>query len=308
MLLAAAHPAAAQSAPDGPDGSAGPQAQAVEPPLILDGGSGGSGGFAVLPPSEYYRVAPVRVERGPQIDGRLDEEVWLQAAVIDEFIQQEPAEGEPATEQTVVRLLYDSEALYLGVEAYDSEPDGVIATEMRRDSLRLLDEDGNEVPDGEPGELFSSSPYQFQGYWNLPEQTEAAFRGDYLSVGDVALRDADGYIRLLDRKKNLIISGGENIYPTEVEQVLSAHPDIRDVAVVGVADPKWSQRVVAAVVPRPGQTPDARTLMDWSRERLASYKRPREIVFLEAHQMPRNSTGKILHRKLRDMLDGSDRA
>jgi len=174
--------------------------------------------------------------------------------------------------------------------------------------VRLLDEDGNEVPDGEPGELFSSSPYQFQGYWNLPEQTEAAFRGDYLSVGDVALRDADGYIRLLDRKKNLIISGGENIYPTEVEQVLSAHPDIRDVAVVGVADPKWSQRVVAAVVPRPRQTPDARTLMDWSRERLASYKRPREIVFLEAHQMPRNSTGKILHRKLRDMLDGSDRA
>lgn len=174
--------------------------------------------------------------------------------------------------------------------------------------VRLLDDDGNEVPDGEPGELFSSSPYQFQGYWNLPEQTGAAFRGDYLTVGDVALRDGDGYIRLLDRKKNLIISGGENIYPTEVEQVLSAHPDIRDVAVVGVADPKWSQRVVAAVVPRPGQTPDARTLMDWSRERLASYKRPREIVFLEAHQMPRNSTGKILHRKLREMLGDSDRA
>ncbi|MCY4004901.1 MAG: AMP-binding protein, partial [Rhodospirillales bacterium] len=148
--------------------------------------------------------------------------------------------------------------------------------------VRLLDEDGNEVPDGEPGELFSSSPYQFQGYWNLPEQTEAAFRGGYLSVGDVAVRDADGYIRLLDRKKNLIISGGENIYPTEVEQVLSAHPDIRDVAVVGVADPKWSQRVVAAVVPRPGPPPDARTLMDWSRDGLPRSRGPRGSVCLGA--------------------------
>ena len=173
--------------------------------------------------------------------------------------------------------------------------------------VRLLDDDGNEVPDGEPGELYSSSPYQFQGYWNQPEKTEAAFRGRYLSVGDIALRDADGYIRLLDRKNNMIISGGENIYPTEVEEVLSEHPNVREVAVVGVADAKWSQRVVAAVVPRTGQAPDPQTLVDWSRQRLASYKRPREIVFLDSHQMPRNATGKILHHRLRDMLGGSRR-
>jgi fatty-acyl-CoA synthase len=170
--------------------------------------------------------------------------------------------------------------------------------------IRLLDDDGHEVPDGQPGELFSSSPYQFDGYWNLLDKTAEAFRGDYLSVGDVALRDADGFIRLIDRKKNMIVSGGENIYPAEVEQVLSGHPDVREVAVVGVADPRWSERVVAVVVPKPGTAPDARRLIDWSRDRLAGYKRPREVIFLTPNEMPRNATGKILHRRLRDIIEG----
>ncbi len=168
--------------------------------------------------------------------------------------------------------------------------------------IRLLDDDGNEVPDGQPGELFSCSPYQFDGYWNLPEKTAEALRGDYLSVGDVAIRDADGFIKLVDRKKNLIISGGENIYPSEVEQVMSTHPDVREVAVIGVADARWSERVLAAIVPRPGAVPDAAALIAWSRDRLAGFKRPREIVFLEPDQMPRSATGKVLHRRLRDML------
>ena len=170
--------------------------------------------------------------------------------------------------------------------------------------IRLLDDDGNEVPDGEPGELYSCSPYQFDGYWNLPDKTAEAMRGQYLSVGDVALRDADGFIRLIDRKKNLIISGGENVYPSEVEQALIAHAEVRDVAVIGVSDPKWSERVVAAVVLAPGSTLTADALIDWSRGHLAGFKRPREVVFLEPDQMPRNATGKILHRRLREMLDG----
>ena len=189
LLLATVEPAGAQSATDASSGAqsaieapAGTLAQAVEPPLILDGGNGGSGGFAVLPPSEYYRVAPVRVENGPQIDGRLDEEVWLQAAVIDEFVQQEPAEGEPATERTVVRLLYDAEALYLGVEAYDSEPDGVIATEMRRDSLRLLDEDNFQVildtfHDRRSGYMFVTSPLGAKLEQQVAEEGEGGWRG-----------------------------------------------------------------------------------------------------------------------------------
>lgn len=166
--------------------------------------------------------------------------------------------------------------------------------------IKLLDDDGNEVPDGEPGELFSCSPYQFAGYWNLPEKTAEAFRGNYLSVGDVALRDAEGFIKLIDRKKNLIVSGGENIYPSEVEAVLSGHPGVREIAVIGVPDPKWSERVVACVVPAPGEAIDAKALIDWSRDKLAGYKRPREIHLLTAAEMPRNATGKILYRRLRD--------
>ncbi|MEM7424235.1 MAG: AMP-binding protein [Pseudomonadota bacterium] len=168
--------------------------------------------------------------------------------------------------------------------------------------IRLLDDDGNEVPDGEPGELFSSSPYQFVGYWNLPDKTAEAFRGDYLSVGDIAVRDCDGFIRLIDRKKNLIVSGGENIYPAEIEQVLIGHPDIREVAVIGRPDRKWSETVVACIVPKPGVSPQPTAVVEWAKSRLAGYKRPREVIVLAPDEMPRNATGKIMHRKLRDMF------
>lgn len=168
--------------------------------------------------------------------------------------------------------------------------------------IRLLDDNGDEVPDGEPGELFSCGPYSFNGYWNNPEKTAEAYRGDYLSVGDVALRDADGYIQLIDRKKNLIISGGENVYPSEVEAVLAVHPAVKDVAVVGRPDRKWGERVVAAVVRRTDLPVSEADLIAFARERLAGYKRPREIVFLEAEEMPRNATGKILHRVLRETV------
>ena len=146
--------------------------------------------------------------------------------------------------------------------------------------IRLLDDDGREVPDGQPGELYSCGPYAFDGYWNLPEKTREAFRGDYLTVGDIALRDSDGYIRLIDRKKNMIISGGENVYPTEVEAVLARHPAVRDVAVVGRPDVKWGERVEAAVVLREGAAASGAELIEWSRERLAGFKRPRAVTFL----------------------------
>ena len=200
ILLAANQPAGAQSASDAPA-----NAQVAEPTLVLDGGSGG---FAVLPPSEYYRVAPVRVESGPLIDGRLDEELWLQAAVIDEFVQQEPAEGEPATERTVVRFLYDAQALYIGVEAYDSEPDGVIATEMRRDSLRLLDEDNFQIildtfHDRRSGYMFVTSPLGAKLEQQIAEEGEGGWRGrnsnniniNWDGVWDVvSRRTSDGWV------------------------------------------------------------------------------------------------------------------
>jgi fatty-acyl-CoA synthase len=169
--------------------------------------------------------------------------------------------------------------------------------------IRLLDDDGNEVPDGQPGELYSCGPYAFDGYWNLPDKTAEAFRGNYLSVGDIAIRDAEGFIRLVDRKKNMIISGGENVYPSEVEAVLASHPDVKDVAVIGRPDVKWGERVEAAIVLRDGSALSGEELMAWSRDQLAGYKRPRSVTFLKAGEMPRNATGKILHRVLKEMME-----
>jgi fatty-acyl-CoA synthase len=169
-------------------------------------------------------------------------------------------------------------------------------------AIRLLDADSQEVPDGEIGELFSRTAYVFDGYWKDPEKTREAMRGEWCSVGDMARRDAQGYIHLVDRKSNMIISGGENIYPSEVEAVLAAHPAVQDAAVVGVPDEKWGESVLAVVVLRPDQQAGERELLDWCRERLAGYKRPRGVRFVSEAQLPRTATGKIQHRVLRERV------
>lgn len=168
--------------------------------------------------------------------------------------------------------------------------------------IRLLDEDGKEVEDGEVGELFSATPYAFDGYWNLPDKTAEAKRGDYLTVGDLARRDEDGFYTLVDRKKNMIISGGENVYPSEVENAIGAHDAVKDVAVIGAPDAKWGERVHAFVVLHPGKTASEADLIEFTRSRLAGYKRPRSLAIIAESDMPRNATGKILHRVLRDRV------
>jgi acyl-CoA synthetase (AMP-forming)/AMP-acid ligase II len=165
--------------------------------------------------------------------------------------------------------------------------------------IKLLDENRHEVLDGEVGELFSCTPYAFEGYWQAPQKTAEAFAGAWVSVGDMAKRDADGYIWLIDRKSNMIISGGENVYPSEVENVLSSHPDIQEVAVVGVPHPKWGESVLAAVVLRDQASSSSQALQDFCSSRLAGYKRPRQFVFLQSQDLPRTATGKIVHRHLR---------
>lgn len=175
-------------------------------------------------------------------------------------------------------------------------------------AIRLLDEHGNEVPDGEVGELFSRTSYVFKGYWQNDEKTKEAFRGAWCSVGDMARRDQDGYIWLVDRKSNMIISGGENIYPSEVEAVVGAHPKVKDVAVIGVPHEKWGETVQAVVVPHVGQQLDEAELKSWCRERLATFKCPTSIVFIQDDEMPRTATGKILHRILRQKLGGTNTA
>jgi acyl-CoA synthetase (AMP-forming)/AMP-acid ligase II len=164
----------------------------------------------------------------------------------------------------------------------------------------LLDANGNDVPEGETGELYSCNSTTFDGYWRLPEKTREAFRGDYCTVGDLARRDEDGYIHLVDRKSNMIISGGENVYPSEVEAVLAAHPKVKDVAVIGVPDEKWGERVHAVIIVHDGQSLSEDEALEWCRDRIAGYKRPRSVSFVCEDEMPRTATGKIQHRILRE--------
>ena len=169
-------------------------------------------------------------------------------------------------------------------------------------AIRILDAEGREVADGEVGELFSRTPYVFDGYWKNPGKTAEAFRGAWCSVGDMARRDADGFIHLVDRKSNMIISGGENVYPSEVEGVIGAHPNVKDVAVVGLPHDKWGEAVHAFVVLHQGQQATEAELIDWCRGRIAGYKRPQTVRFVADAEMPRTATGKILHRTLRDRM------
>lgn len=168
--------------------------------------------------------------------------------------------------------------------------------------IRMLDDAGREVPDGTPGELYSCTPYTFDGYWNLPDKTAEAFRGGYCTVGDMAMRDEAGFIRLIDRKKNMIITGGENVYPAEVEAVLGSLPVVRDVAVIGLPDDRWGERVHAVVVLREGARVTEAELIGACGDRIARFKRPRGVTFVAAEDIPRTATGKIQHGVLKERL------
>jgi fatty-acyl-CoA synthase len=168
--------------------------------------------------------------------------------------------------------------------------------------IKLLDEGGQVVPEGAVGELYSQTPYTFDGYWKLPEKTRDSFRGNYCTVGDMARRDEDGFYYLVDRKSNMIISGGENVYPSEIEEVLGAHPAVKEVAVIGLPDAKWGERVHGVVVLRDGSVTVETELMTWCRERLAGYKRPRSIAIITDEDMPRTATGKVQHRILKSRI------
>jgi len=170
--------------------------------------------------------------------------------------------------------------------------------------VKILDPNGGEVPDGEVGELFSSTPYTFDGYLNEPVKTAEALRDGYCSVGDLARRDEQGFVYLVDRKSNMIISGGENVYPNEVENILGGYPGVKDVAVVGVAHEKWGEAVHAVLVLRDGAHATEAEVIAWCRDKMAGYKRPRSVSFVSEAEIPRTATGKIQHRVLRERLSG----
>jgi fatty-acyl-CoA synthase len=164
---------------------------------------------------------------------------------------------------------------------------------------RVVDDDGNEVSAGVAGEVVVRGPNVFFEYWGNAADTAEALRENWYHSGDIGTRDADGHFFIHDRKKNMIISGGENIYPAEVERVLVAHPDVAEGAVIGRADPKWQEAPVAYVVRRPGCAIDARSLEAHLLTQLARFKVPREYVFVDT--LPRNAMGKVQHFRLREM-------
>jgi long-chain acyl-CoA synthetase len=197
-------------------------------------------------------------------------------------------------------------------ETYGSTEAGIVTNLRPADQLRkqqcvgrpivctlveLRRDDGEECEPDEVGELFSSSPYLFNGYWQRPEATAEAFHDEWVTVGDLARRDEEGYIYIVDRKKDMIISGGVNIYPREIEEVLFQHAEIADVAVIGIPDEKWGEHLKAFVVRQPNSRLRADDIVAFCDGRISSMKTPKDIEFIDA--IPRNAGGKVLKTDLR---------
>jgi fatty-acyl-CoA synthase len=176
---------------------------------------------------------------------------------------------------------------------------GCIGKPVPGNEIRLLDDDGREVPPGRVGELYTRSRMLVDGYHDDPASTASSMRDGFFTVGDLARRDRDGRYFIEGRKRDMIISGGVNVYPAEVEAAIEAHPAVAEVAVIGADDAEWGERVRAFVVRRDVAALDEGALKAWCRERLAGPKVPRDFVFVEA--LPRNPTGKVLKAELRGM-------
>lgn len=214
----------------------------------------------------------------------------MKLAIMEFFPGVQLYEGYGSTEAGIVTVLKPEDQLNkLGSIGYES---------IGTDFVKILDEKGNEVPRGQVGELYSRGPMLFDGYYKLPEKTKASFQGEWFSAGDMAREDEDGFYQIVDRKDNMIITGGEHVYPSEVEEVIGSMPQVFDVAVISLPDEKWGEKVAAVVIPK--EKLDAKTVIDHCRGKLAGYKLPKEVFFIGTDDMPRTPTGKILHRKLRE--------
>ncbi|MGQ3100913.1 MAG: fatty acid--CoA ligase [Sphingopyxis solisilvae] len=164
--------------------------------------------------------------------------------------------------------------------------------------IKILGPDGEEMPTGEVGEVVTRSSNNMLGYWNLPDATaKTVDAGGWIRTGDAGYMDEDGYLFIHDRMKDMIISGGENIYPAEVESAIFGHPAVQEVAVFGIPDDKWGETVKAVCVAKPGMTIDEADIIAWARERIAPFKCPRSVDVIDA--LPRNASGKILRKDLR---------
>ncbi len=221
----------------------------------------------------------------------------MKLAIMDFFTGVELYEAYGSTEAGIVTVLKPEDQMRkLGSIGYES---------LGTDFVKVLDEEGNEVGIGEIGELYSRGPMLFDEYYKLPDKTARSFRGEWFSAGDLGMRDEDGFYQIVDRKDNLIITGGEHVYPSEVEKVICAHPGVLDVAVVGLPHEKWGEAVTAFVIARDAGNPPAEAeIIGFCRGRMAGYKRPKAVYVITEAEMPRTGSGKVLHRVLRERLAG----
>jgi acyl-CoA synthetase (AMP-forming)/AMP-acid ligase II len=221
----------------------------------------------------------------------------MKLAIMDFFPGVDLYEGYGSSEAGIVTVLKPEDQMRkLGSIGYET---------LGTDFVKILDDDGNEVSQGEVGELYSRGPMLFDEYYKLPEKTASSFKGEWFSAGDMARKDADGFFQIVDRKDNMIITGGEHVYPSEVEEVVGNHECVFDCACIGIPDDKWGEKVVAVVIARDGVDKsqiNEDTIKACCKDVLAGYKRPKEVVFIKENDMPRTPTGKILHRKLRETI------
>ena len=174
---------------------------------------------------------------------------------------------------------------------------GSIGTPVRDVEMRLIDADWNDTPDGEIGEIAIKGPNVMKGYWNRPDATTEAIKDSWFRTGDLAKRDEDGYYFIVDRAKDMIIRGGYNVYPREVEEVLYEHPAVAEAAVVGVPDAEYGEEIGAAITLKAGASATAEEIQEFVKERIAAYKYPRIVWFLD-EGLPKGPTGKILKREI----------
>lgn len=174
------------------------------------------------------------------------------------------------------------------------------------DCIKLLDEEGNSVSVGEIGELYSRGPQMFDEYYKLPEKTYKSFKGEFFSAGDMGKKDEDGFYTLVDRKANMIISGGEHVYPSEVEKVIVTHPSVVECAVIGLQDYKWGESVTAVCILNEKLTSTDKLteeILGFCEDKLARFKLPKECIYITSEEMPRTGSGKVIHRILRERFN-----
>ena len=257
--------------------------------------------FTSLVPTHYIMMLSLPDEIKKDIDVSSIRQLLISSAparkdtklaIMEYFKNAELWEAYGSTEAGLVTLLRPEEQF---------KKLGSIGREMfGSDRIKILDEGGNEVPRGEVGELYARTPEIFKEYWKNPEKTRSVFRGEWFSAGDMAYQDEDGYFVLVDRKENMIITGGENVFPSEVENSLGSHPAVKYAAVIGIPDEKWGEAVKAVVTLRQGKTATEKELIDHCRGKVAGFKIPKSIDFIKDEEMPMTPTGKILHRMLRE--------